>query len=535
MALDNLTLKIISDKLNNELIGAYLDKPFALSDKDFAINYHSANNSINKGRGCLIISLNGENPYLTVSYDKFTKVNTINTPFFNSLKKLTGTQITSIEKIPGDRIIKLESKVTNDNLETINTSYTVIFELFPNLPNCYIIPSPYNKVVSLFKEHTDIMSNRYIARNLPYIYPVKREGLTKSCTDLMEAKKYLSFSLYKYFAKYNENHSFEDSLNSLLNSTDLYFINNTLLPFHFDLNEASRINYYDIYSLYIKNQNQVAKSLNNLELIKLVNKNLDLANKKLLHIKNDLKNAKNKLIYKDYGQEIFLHQLEIPNKATSCDFDNYHILLDSKLTAIENANRYFKLYHKAKIAIQTLTPLISKVEEEISYLKIKLLQIEKGNSQDILELKQELLEEGYIKENNNLIKSKKSSKKVSPHYLKTDFCLIGFGMNAYQNEELTFNIAKKDDLFFHIKDYPSNHVVLLEGFEEKSILLAAELCLYLSNKKEGEILYTKRKYVKKNKEKRGLVNLLEYKSITIHSINKEDESLFEENLKIKSK
>ena len=78
----------------------------------------------------------------------------------------------------------------------------------------------------------------------------------------------------------------------------------------------------------------------------------------------------------------------------------------------------------------------------------------------------------------------------------------GFGMNGLQNEELTFNIAKKDDLFLHVKDFPGSHVVILEGKDNKKIReTAMELSLYLSHMDNGTVMIAKRKDVKKNPNK----------------------------------
>ncbi len=73
--------------------------------------------------------------------------------------------------------------------------------------------------------------------------------------------------------------------------------------------------------------------------------------------------------------------------------------------------------------------------------------------------KSELLEEGYIKEKQgkkSAIAHVSKKRNYEPHYLLLeDGSKIGFGMNGLQNENLTFNIAKKEDLFFHVKDYPA--------------------------------------------------------------------------------
>lgn len=531
MALDNLALKKIVDKMQENLVGAFLEKPYALSLKHFAFPYHSSKDKTNSGRGVLILCLDSNNPFISYSFDKYTKIQ-LNTPFFNSLKKLTGTQIESIKKVEGERIVNIHTKVVNELLDTINTSYDLTIELFPQQPNCYLIPLPYNKVTSIFKEHNDIMSKRYIARGLSYILPEKRLPLDQTCQNLEQIKSYLSFSTYRLFEKYSQGKDFKTCLINLLNSKDLYLINNNIEPYHFSREDAKIIQIENIYSSYIQNQASLAKKLNNIDLINQVNKAIELNKKKQKHILQDIEKAKTRLVYKDYGQTLFLHQLEIKPNSKECNFDNFHISLDPKLNVIENANKYFKLYRKAKSAIEILTPLVDKTKLEIEYLQEKLLQIDKGNNQDILELKHELTLEGYLKNNLNGKKIKKMGKaSFKPHYLIGDNYKIGFGMNALQNEELTFNIARKDNLFLHVSNYPGSHVVILEGDNNSTRLLASELCLYLSNLTSGDVIYTYKSDVKKSKDKKGMVNLLSYKTFTIPKIRETSIKLFDEILK----
>ena len=529
MAIDNLGLKIIANKLNDQLEGAFLDKPYALSNKHFAFSYHGGNQESNSGRGSLILCLEPNNPFITYSFNKYTKIQ-LNTPFFNSLKKLTGTQIESIKKLDGDRIIVINTKVINNTFDNINTGYLLIIELFPQQPNAYIIPLPYNKVVSIYKQHDDITSSRYITRGTTYIPPSKLDGISYEDDTFEKASKKLSFSTRKLFEKYIQDKDFATCLNQLLESNQLYLINNNIEPFHFGIEPITKINVENIYDTYISNQAALAKQYNNLELINTVKRQIELSKKKLAHIQKDLQSANNKMVYMEYGQIIMLNQLDISLGQQFLDYENYHINLDPKLTSIENANKYFKLYHKAKSARVILTPLIEKCQKEIEYLQGVLLQIDKGTNQDILEIKQELALQGYLKDKTINPKRLSSKKTYSPHYLITDYCKIGFGNNSLQNEELTFNIARKDNIFMHVANYPGSHVVILEGDCDQTRLLAAELCLYLSSLDSGDIMYTTKSNVKKNKEKRGLVNLLEYKLITLNKIRPSSIELFNKTL-----
>ena len=147
MALDNTTLKTIQSQLLSELDGAFLERPYALNYTHIAIPYHSGNNTENKGRGTLIIALDGENPFIVYSFDKFTKIND-NSPFLNSLRKLQGTRIRNIKKAPGERVITISSEVKDVGIDVTDTGFDLIIELFPMHPNAYLVSYPYGKVVS---------------------------------------------------------------------------------------------------------------------------------------------------------------------------------------------------------------------------------------------------------------------------------------------------------------------------------------------------------------------------------------------------
>lgn len=528
MALDNLVLKTIVKKMEEELVGAFFDRIFPIGENSFVLPYHSGKNTVNKGRGSLVLCLDPSHPFISYSFDKFTKVE-INTPFYNALKKLQGTKIKSVEKISGDRIVKITSLVDENSLETINTSYDLIIELFPQHPNCYLIPYPYKKITAVFHQKGDLTSPRYMARGLPYLFPPLKGEINEN-TPENEAYSLLSFSTGKKFRTATNEIGYKKALEEMLSSQALYRIENSIEPWHFNLSQAQEIPVENIASFYIQDQKKQAKDYQRKELISGIEKALNTAKKKLKHIKQDLSNAKARLIYKDYALCLLLHQTEIQEKQTKVNFDNMVFQIDGKLNPVENSNKFFKLYNKAKAATKILEPMIETCQNEIIYLQEKLLQAKNGSAQDVLELKSELVEEGYLHVDEKKRKTIKNVKKASPHYIVLEDAKLGYGMNAYQNEELTFKIAKGNDLFFHVYLQAGSHVCLLGNQSDENQLLAAELALYLSDLDSGEIMVCPRKEVKKNPQKRGLVNVLNYSLIHVSKIRESSLKLFKENV-----
>jgi predicted ribosome quality control (RQC) complex YloA/Tae2 family protein len=159
MALDNLTLGIITAELQKQLVGSSFGKPLALSAFDYGYPFSCRESDGSIRHGTFVFSLDPSNPFVTYSHDRYEKVDD-STPFFNSLKKLSLSTVTKVTKLSGERIITVSLASNPNDLSEINTGYDLILELFPNHPNCYLIAYPYGKIVSLFRERTNIENRR---------------------------------------------------------------------------------------------------------------------------------------------------------------------------------------------------------------------------------------------------------------------------------------------------------------------------------------------------------------------------------------
>ena len=132
---------------------------------------------------------------------------------------------------------------------------------------------------------------------------------------------------------------------------------------------------------------------------------------------------------------------------------------------------------------------IEKANQESNYLSYLLSSSNYMDDEDLLAITQELMPK-------KISKKKISSVKygvVSFHNTK-----ILFGKNAASNNELTFKVASRNDYFLHIKDYQGAHVIIKNANpDEESKLVAAEICLILSNKTAGEVMIAPMSNVKK--------------------------------------
>jgi len=200
-----------------------------------------------------------------------------------------------------------------------------------------------------------------------------------------------------------------------------------------------------------------------------------------------------------YGLEPGAKKLEALNYYTN---EMITIPLDETLTAQENAQKNFEKYNKLKRTYEALSSLTAETKDEIDHLESISTSLDIALSEeDLVEIKEELVEYGYIKRKGGTKKEKVTSKPF--HYLSSDGYHMYVGKNNFQNEELTFKVASGNDWWFHAKDCPGSHVIVKTNGEElpdRTFEEAARLAAYYSKNrpaKKVEIDYIERKHVKK--------------------------------------
>lgn len=176
--------------------------------------------------------------------------------------------------------------------------------------------------------------------------------------------------------------------------------------------------------------------------------------------------------------------------------------LDSRLSPADNAQRYYKLYNKAKVAKEVLTKQIEIWENELVYLdSVKSFLSKAETEEDLVEIRDELYRSGYASK----MKGYKPPKQIKarPMRFKTSggYELL-VGRNNVQNDHLTFKVAQKQDIWFHTKDIPGSHVIMITGGEEPSerdYTEAAALAAYYSKATHDLVAvdYTAVKNIKK--------------------------------------
>ena len=165
------------------------------------------------------------------------------------------------------------------------------------------------------------------------------------------------------------------------------------------------------------------------------------------------------------------------------------IPLSPILSPQQNAAKFYKDYARMKNAEKELTHQLSLGETELSYLKSVLDELNRAQTDaELEEIKQELQEQGYLRAEGNR-KRPRQGKLAPMRFASTDGYPIYVGRNNRQNEELTFRLARKDDIWCHASKVHGSHVIISCGGTtppDDTITQAAQLAAYYSETGDGQ-------------------------------------------------
>lgn len=251
------------------------------------------------------------------------------------------------------------------------------------------------------------------------------------------------------------------------------------------------------------------------ELRKIVSNAIERNTKKYELQLKQLKDTEKRDKYKVYGELINTYGYSLEPGSKTLTALNYYtneeitIPLDPTLTPGENAKVYFEKYNKLKRTYEALSNFIEETKTDLVHLDSIRTSLDIALAEeDLVELKEELMEYGYMRRRHISrrpgAKNKKQKITSKPfHYISSDGYHIYIGKNNYQNDELTFKFAGGGDWWFHAKKIPGSHVIVqAQGSElpDRTFEEAARLAAYYSKGREAakvEVDYTEKKNVKK--------------------------------------
>lgn len=247
------------------------------------------------------------------------------------------------------------------------------------------------------------------------------------------------------------------------------------------------------------------------DLRKIVSTALERNQKKYDLQMRQLKDTEKRDKYRIYGELINTYGYDLESEATKLNCLDYYsneeisIPLDPQLSIQENSVRYFDRYNKLKRTYEALCQLTIETKNEIDHLESISTALDIAlQEEDLVEIKEELVQFGYIKKKSGKKSMSRKSLKSKPfHYISSDGFHMYVGKNNIQNEELTFKFATGNDWWFHAKGIPGSHVIVKSENKElpdATFEEAGRLAAYYSKGQSApkvEVDYIEKKHVKK--------------------------------------
>ncbi|RUA17401.1 MAG: hypothetical protein DSY55_02255 [Clostridia bacterium] len=196
------------------------------------------------------------------------------------------------------------------------------------------------------------------------------------------------------------------------------------------------------------------------------------------------------------------------------------IPLDPALSASENAQAYFARYRKAKRAAAKIPALLAEVDRDLAYLdQLETDVTLADNTPQIEELKEALFATGLA---SAPAKKKARMARSHPLRLRSRAFEVVIGRNALQNEQVTWKVARPDDVWLHVQDAPGSHVIIRtagrEAPEDVVVQVAAWAAYYskLRDETKAAVIVTTRRQLRKIKGGRpGQVRVLSHRSVIV--------------------
>ena len=530
MSFDGFFLHHMVEELRTELLNGRIQKINQPFDQELVLQIRS-----NRKSHRLLLSAHPVFGRIQLTESTFENPAQPSTFIMVLRKYLQGAVIESIEQIENDRIVEIT--VSNKNEIGDHIQATLIIEIMGKHSNILLVDKSSHKILEVIK-HIGFSQNSYrtLLPGATYIAPPSTEALNpfmvkdEKLFEILQTQELTAKNLQKLFQGLGRDTANE--LEKLLTNDKLsnfrsFFKQETkpcltdksfsCVPFSSKTTENfdSLSQLLDVYYKDKAERDRVKQQAS--ELIRRVENELQKNRQKLKKQEKELLATENAEEFRQKGELLttFLHQ--VPNDQDQVILENYYtnqpitIALDKALTPNQNAQRYFKRYQKLKEAVKYLTDLIEETKATILYLESVETVLNQAGLDEIAEIREELIQTGFIRRRQR----EKIQKRQKPEqYLASDGkTIIYVGRNNLQNEELTFKMARKEELWFHAKDIPGSHVVISGNLNPTDEVKtdAAELAAYFSKGRLSNLVQVDMIEVKKlNKPTGGKPGFVTY-------------------------
>lgn len=568
MALDGIYLHTLKNEIIKTALNSRVDRIYQPSKEEIVITLRFKGGSVK-----LLISASASSPRI-----HFTNVSLENPkvpPMFCMLlrKHLSTARLVNVRQLGLDRVLFLDFETVNELGDMVTV--TIAVEIMGRHSNIIVI-NHNGKIIDAVKRITDEMSSvRSILPGMEYKLPpiqdklnlitAQREDVLNKFKDIknqdyakaiMAVYQGVSPILSREIADYatgGEDLLKNDVSNFKMNKMFDYIENlkqnlskdNNKFTMILEKGKPKDFTVCDIiqYGNYFQKQEFESPSelLDNFycerdriermkqrshDLLKLLVNMNDRITRKLAIQEQELLESENREHYKICGDLINANLYQIKKGDSFVvlqnfydeNFEKINIKLDEALTPAQNAQKYYNEYRKAKTAEEKLVDLIKSGKEELLYIESIFDAVTRTTGEsELLEIREELAEQGYLKNYKNKNKMLKAMPPIK--YISSDGFTILCGRNNKQNDKLTMKIAKNYDMWLHTQKIAGSHVVIVsdnKSIPNKTIEEAAIIAAYNSNARDSAqvpVDYTLIKNVKKpNGAKPGMVIFVDYQT-----------------------
>lgn len=577
MALDTLVVKALADELRDLLAGGRIDKIHQPEKDEISVIIRTPKENYR-----LIISASPAHP--RIHFSSSHKENPLTPPMFCMLlrKHISSGKIIKISQIDYERIIRFDIESYNE-LGDLCVKYLIVELMGRNsniiftdcdmriidavrhvdftqssfrqiLPGCqYVSPPKQEKIPILSPEIENVKiefkksgetPDKAIMDAVSGISPLTaREIVYKAIGSLSLVSGELSDEQKQKIVSVLSKGICGEFYPCMLIEDNGKIADFSLIEINQYENKIKSVGYNSVTSLleefYKKRDSAERMKQKSADLVKLLGTHLERLSRKLVIQQKTLKDAEKKEQYKIKGDLLTSNLYRVEPGASSVTLENYYeegcpqikISLKPELSPAKNAQRYYKLYNKAKTAEIEVNIQMKETRADIDYIKSTLSFVLDATSESELnEIRSELSEQGFLR---RIAQKKKKPQSTSKpyHFVTSDGYDIYVGKNNTQNDYLTLKFANRGDLWFHTKAIHGSHTIMRLGEDNNpppsAITEAAEIAAYYSQARASSkvpVDYTIIKNVKKPKgAKPGMVIYDSYNTIYVNPSRPDNE------------
>lgn len=575
MALDGGYLRHICNEIKEQAIGSRVEKVYQPNKDELVLVLRGMG-----GQKKLLLSARANSP--RINFTRYAPENPKVPPMFCMLlrKRLAGAKLRQVLQPQMERLLYLTFDATNDLGDPIVLSLVV--EIMGKYSNVIFIDGEKKIIDALKRVDMSMSSLRLVLPGLMYELPpvqdkmnLPEQGAKAVIARIQEDEgdKPLHKALLTHIqgvspivcrqVEYNTSSDkeltvktmspediacLEIQLTKLIKTIELgngtpqmVVVNGKPMDFSFmDISQygtAAQIKQYDSFSELLDTFYQERDAADRMrvkaqDLHRLVLNMTERLAKKINTQTGELQQCVNREPLRIKGDLLQANLYRIEKGAKEIEVENFYednqplvIPLNPALSPTQNAQKYYKEYRKAKTAQQVLQVQIEKATQDLLYMHSVQDNLSRATTEgELSEIRSELTEQGYVKASKGKSKKDKALPPIS--FVSESGFQILVGRNNRQNDKLTLSQARKTDLWFHTKEIPGSHTVLItEGKtpDDESILFAAQLAAFHSKAKDSAqvpVDYTQIKNVSKPQgAKPGMVIYVKNKTLYVSPAN----------------